>query len=193
MWNVECARCGEQISAESPDEIKTDENGDPRHEECPYAEEPDYPLTFSVRTSLRPSLDRVVKREFTHLTPQIEDDSHRIEYPNQLQELGNLSARYRVKMPDEGDSIWDVTVELVKVNGEQVAPQLPRLIYECEECGTQVEGKVHYLTEGHRPFMHKECGRNGAQFRPVEFSHLDRTTSESSEEEVLEEYQQKYE
>ena len=194
MWTVECARCGNPIEAESPDEIPRDEDDNPRHEDCEYADEPSYPCNFTISIqSDERRIKRTLKRAFPHLTPHLNEQRLEHVVPDEVLGLGNVQLRYRA---ESDDGLWDADVSLTHVNGEPLVSQLPRLVYRCDTCGTQVDGKVVYDTDGFRPFTHTSCPdasrRETAQFRPVSVSHLDDTLMEDEENDVLRSYQAMY-
>lgn len=191
MWNVECVRCGEMITAESPDDIKQDVDGNPRHESCPYADEPAYPVEVTVRTSRDLAMESIIESNFPHLTPRVETSRTRDVVPPAIYSMGNESLSYRITA--EPGNLWDANVDLLSVNGTPVGSAIPRLVYECEDCGTRVDGAVMYLSDGYLPFAHKSCTSRGSpKFKPVEVSSLDTTIPEGQEDDVLERYKQKY-
>jgi hypothetical protein len=181
-WNVECSQCGETITAESPDDIAQDIDGNPRHDCCPFAEKPDYPLEGTVRAKVKRSEKRskqLLEEFFPHKKEFIDTDISSLfseKQPSPLSVTVDIGVRF--KEAARGGARRNFTWEFTSLNGEPIASEVTRRVFECEDCGMRIDGRVVYdNAEGYLPLIHRNCTeshpKGTAEFKPIEDSHLD--------------------
>lgn len=87
MWSVECSNCEKEIEKEDKKDIRTNIDGDPICEDCPYAEEPDYPVQGSI-VARREAVDN--KRHLQSLLPHLEEKIEEKGLSAISEELANM-------------------------------------------------------------------------------------------------------
>lgn len=172
-WNVDCVRCEKSITAENPSEIRRDCNDDPICDSCPYADEPDYPVTCQV--TVRPSKRTVmssVGRAIQKYQPYIEDEDYEALPPSLTSFGGQIAVDYEIDVHNSPiHSSEEFSVTPVSLNGTKLVSALEKQVYQCQGCGIKIEAYAvteHETVNDHYPLVHKQCESSRMEkFEPI--------------------------
>lgn len=157
VWEVKCARCDSVIETDSVDDIERDVNDDPICDDCPYAEEPDYPVTVSFTVRRDETVNESLIRDaLPHFEPYL-DEGDWMALP---EGLGRIGSGTHITLKLTKTDREQIESEVIAVNHEPVASAIEKKKYECEECGTKIQAYAvtdEDMLNDYRPLTHYDC------------------------------------